>query len=90
MTSRPTPDSWPRFRRHMAWSLLTGLASAIVALWWIEQHGTALNLHLMVALGGGILLSVLLAGALMGLVFVSNRSGHDQQVHDQRDSEDWP
>ena len=89
MTSAAAPDAWPRFRRLMAWSFGIGVLSAIAALWWINDNGTELRLHLMLALGGGILLSVLLAGALMGLVFVSNRSGHDQDVHDQRDTDDW-
>jgi hypothetical protein len=77
--------TWQAFRRLMSWSFGLGLACAMGALWWIAANGTQLRLHLMLALGGGILLSVLLAGALMGLLFASNRSGHDQSVHDQRE-----
>lgn len=76
---------WRPFRHLMAWSMGLGLATAIGGLWWISANGTTLSIHLMLALGGGILLSVLLAGALMGLLFASNRSGHDQDVHDQRE-----
>jgi hypothetical protein len=35
---------------------------------------------LWLAVAGGVGGSVLLSGALMGLVFVSNRSGHDDSV----------
>jgi hypothetical protein len=35
---------------------------------------------MMLAMGGGIFLALLLGGALMGLVFVSARLGHDEEV----------
>ena len=50
------------------------------AAWYLHSQGVPFHLHLMITLGGGILLSVLLGGALMGLVFLSNRSGHDDSV----------
>ena len=34
----------------------------------------------MLAMGGGIFLALLLGGALMGLVFVSSRLGHDEEA----------
>jgi len=34
----------------------------------------------LIAMGGGIVLALLLAGTLMCLAFVSNRSGHDEAV----------
>jgi len=84
----PDFDAWQQFRKLIVWSFAFGVAAAVAALWWISANGTPLRLHLSVALGGGILLAVLLAGGLMGLVFVSNRSGHDQEVHDQREMDD--
>ncbi len=79
---QPLATSWARFRLLLAWSAGFGLAAAGGALWWIETAGTALRLHLMLALGGGIFLAVMLAGALMGLVFLSNRTGHDEEAGD--------
>ncbi|WP_274603654.1 hypothetical protein [Polymorphobacter multimanifer] len=42
----------------------------------------------MLALGGGIFLSLLLGGALMGLIFLSNRSGHDDETATGFDADD--
>ncbi|WP_439534577.1 hypothetical protein [Polymorphobacter sp.] len=76
-------DGWHRFRRLLAWSAGIGLAAGIGAILWLIANGTRMSLHLALALGGGIFLSLLLAGALMGLLFVSNRIGHDQEARDQ-------
>lgn len=62
------------------------LAIAVVAvagsLWLLHRQGTVLHLQFMIAMGLGIGVSLLLAGALMGLVFMSANSGHDDAVID--------
>ena len=42
-----------------------------------------ISLHGFIALGLGILGSLVVGGGLMSLVFFSNRSGHDQAVHEE-------
>lgn len=42
-----------------------------------------ISLHGFIALGLGILGSLVVGGGLMALVFFSNRSGHDQAVHEE-------
>ena len=71
---------WRRFRRLMA--LMLGLALlACAAAWAYLWHaGVGFHLHMVIAVAGAITLSLLLSGALMGLVFVSNSSGHDADV----------
>lgn len=64
----------------MAWSALAGAMAAVGAIAWVSSHGTDPSLHLMLAMGGGIFLALLLGGALMGLVFVSSRLGHDEEA----------
>ena len=73
-------DHWRRYRRLMA--LMLGLAIVAVAgaLTLLRHEGVVMHLHFVIAMGLGIGVSLLLAGALMGLVFVSASSGHDESV----------
>lgn len=88
MTDRPTAPNqqvrsgadWRRFWRLMALMTFFALSAMAVAGVYLYRQGVPFHLHFVIALGGGILLSVLLGGALMGLVFLSNRSGHDDTV----------
>lgn len=79
---RPPADHWRRFRRLMLLMTVVAFVTAGIAVWQMVQDGVPLRLHFMIAMGGGIVLALLLAGALMGLAFVSNRSGHDEAVSD--------
>jgi hypothetical protein len=64
-------------------AIMTGAAviTAGLAIWQMHADGVPFHLHFVIAMGGGIILALLLAGALMGLAFVSNRSGHDDSVN---------
>ena len=88
MEHRPAASAgqphWRRFRRLML--VMFGIAVAAVAgaLWTLHRQGVVMHLHFVIAMGLGITLSLLLAGALMGLVFLSANSGHDDAVIDPR------
>lgn len=73
---------WRRFRRLMAF--MAGVATLAVggSLWALQRDGVVLHLQFVIAMGLGITVSLLLAGALMGLVFLSANSGHDDAVID--------
>lgn len=73
-------DAWRQFRALLGWSALAGVLAAAAAILWIWSRGTTPGLHLMLAMGGGIFLALCLGGALMGLVFVSSRLGHDEEA----------
>jgi len=73
---------WRRFRRLMAFMLLIAALAVGSALWALHRDGVVMHLHFVIAMGLGITLSLLLAGALMGLVFLSANSGHDDAVID--------
>ena len=74
--------AWARYRRLLAWMALVALAAAMgadLALWlWLG----ALPLHMGIATFLGVFATVLLAAALMGLVFLSSGTGHDSEVQD--------
>jgi hypothetical protein len=53
-----------------------------VALWfaasaWVHFDGGAIPLYGYVAIGGGVVMSLLVGGGLMALVFYSSRHGYD-------------
>jgi hypothetical protein len=75
-------QAWARFRRFFkAWSLFT-LAVVLGAMGWMAASFGFESIHHTIAMGIGIGLTMELGGALMGLVFASNRSGHDEAVRD--------
>ena len=74
------PDHWRRYRRLMLVMVSVALLTVATAFAVLHYQGVPLRLHLVIALGLAITFSLLLAGALMGLVFVSARSGHDDGV----------
>jgi hypothetical protein len=76
----PAAANWAAFRRLMRWTLLATLVVTALGLWWLHASGAPARWELWLAAAGGIAGTMLLTGALMGLVFLSNRSGHDANV----------
>ena len=82
----PGPDPLPsprlsmlrRFRRIMTWMALLSVAVAAIAVLLVAAGDEGVHVHMMVATALGAGLTVLLAGALMSLVFLSSSSGHDE------------
>jgi len=94
MTSDPQPPedtaaAWAHFRRMMRW---TGeLALGMIAVVWVilfHEFGMV-SIHLYIASALGIGLMIMLLGALMNLVFLSHRTGHDDTIIDKFDDETW-
>jgi len=55
------------------------LAMAFGGYAWWRMAEVAISMHGLIALGLGIVLSLLLGAGLMALVFYSSRSGHDER-----------
>ena len=72
---------WQHFRRLMGWTALAAVFSIVAAIAALILGGAPIRLHMLIAAALGIGLSIMLAGALMGLVFVSARSGHDGDAY---------
>ena len=75
--------AWARYRRLMKGMALVSLLAVVGALGWLRfTMGDALTIHMMIATAAGVGLSVMLGAALMGLVFLSSGSGHDESIED--------
>ena len=85
----PQPDPRPsphlsvlrKFRRIMKWMALFSIVVAAIAVLLVVRGEEGVRVHMMIATALGAGLSVLLAGALMSLVFLSSSSGHDDQAN---------
>ena len=71
---------WLRFRRIMAWMALAALVSVLLALIYLKSFGDPVPLHMQIATILGVGFTVLVGTGLMGLVFLSSRSGHDEDA----------
>ncbi|MCJ8158345.1 hypothetical protein [Sphingomonas sp. LaA6.9] len=74
--------AWRRYRRLMGWMTLASLAAVGGALLFLRWSYGPLSIHMTIATALGVGLSVLLGTALMGLVFLSSGTGHDERIQD--------
>lgn len=72
--------AWRRFRRILGGMALLALACAVGALVVLYLWVGRMPVHMGVATFLGMFGTVMLGGALMGLVFLSSGSGHDDHV----------
>ena len=70
-----------RFRPIMKWMALFSITVAAIAVLLVSRGEKGLHIHMMIATALGAGLSVLLAGALMSLAFLSASSGHDDEAN---------
>ena len=79
--------AWARYRRLMRFMLMitVGVVGIAVALLYLREGVESVHFYIAVALGIG--LSMLLTSALMGLVFLSNGTGHDASIDDRIEDE---
>jgi hypothetical protein len=72
--------AWGRFVRMMKWMALAAVVAAALALLYLTAQGGPMPLSMVIATIAGVGLSVLLGTALMGLIFLSSASGHDDEA----------
>ena len=75
--------AWARYRRIMRFMLLLTVGIVAIAMALLLKFGDEeVSVHFYIAVALGIGFSMLLMGALMGLVFLSSGTGHDESVED--------
>lgn len=72
--------AWARFRRILWWVACAAALCSIAAIWGLSRWQGPLHWVTIAAAIGGVFGSVMMAGALMGLVFLSSGTGHDEEV----------
>ena len=73
-------EAWARYKHLMSWMATAAVVAVLLALIYLKSTGGPIPIHMMIATIAGVGLSVLLGTALMGLVYFSSHSGHDDQV----------
>lgn len=74
--------AWARYRRILGWMAAIAFvlaAGAVAILWWTLDEFT---IHVALATFAGVFFTILMAAALMGLIFLSSGTGHDEVVED--------
>ena len=90
----PLPDrereaaAWARYKQTMKWMGLAAVVTVLLALIWLKSFGEPVPVHMTIATILGVGLTVLVGSGLMGLVFLSSRSGADEEAGRPLDEED--
>ena len=79
--------AWARFRRLMRLMFTVTLAMVIGAMYLLYRSNGLVSLHFYIATALGIGFAMLLMSALMGLVFLSSGTGHDESIVDPLEDE---
>jgi len=73
---------WARFRRLMLWMFLITVVTVSGAIRMLYKQEGLVSIHFYIAVAIGMSFAMLLMAGLMGLVFLSNSSGHDDSIGD--------
>ncbi len=84
--------AWARYRRLLKWMAGSALVAVLLAFAYLHfsAGGENVSIHMYIATALGVFFSVMLGAVLMGLVFLSSGTGHDEAVEDQLDQEMGP
>jgi protein-S-isoprenylcysteine O-methyltransferase Ste14 len=84
---RTSAHAWSRYKRLMKWMGAFTLAVVVVTLGLFFWFGGDVPIHFFIATALGIGFMMMLTAALMGLVFLSSGTGHDESVSDLTDDQ---
>ncbi len=76
--------AWARYRRLMRFMLLITISVVLIAVALLYKTNGLVSVHFYIATALGIGFAMLLTSALMGLVFLSSGTGHDETVRDNQ------
>jgi len=80
--------AWARFRRLMKFMVAVTLTVVIAALVLLYKVNGFVSIHFYIATALGIGFAMLLMSVLMGLVFLSSGTGHDDAIIDPLEDKD--
>ena len=86
----PPRSARQRFVRIMRVAAAFSIVIAALAVTLVARGQSAVHIHMLIATALGIALTVLLGTALMTLIFLSNRGGHDAAVGSAPQERDEP
>ncbi|MGN6821005.1 MAG: hypothetical protein ACTHJR_20310 [Sphingomonas sp.] len=72
--------AWARYRRLLGWMALAAAIVVAIAIGLLEFWYGPLSWVAILAAVGGFGGTIMMAAALMGLVFMSSGTGHDEDV----------
>lgn len=72
--------AWARYKRTMKWMAVVAAVTALLSVIYLKSFGDPVPIHMVIATLAGVGLTVLVGTGLMGLVFLSNRAGHDDEA----------
>lgn len=89
--TRPSPlddpknaaHAWARYRRLMKWMFALTSTTVAISLAFLYWRNGLVSIHLYIATALGVTAAMMLMAALMGLVFLSSGTGHDEAVDDR-------
>mgnify|MGYP006179120711 CR=1 FL=1 len=85
---RNAAHAWARYRRLMRWMALFTFSIVALALFALSRQEGEVPIHFYIATALGIGAAMMLMAALMGLVFLSSGTGHDEAVSDAREEDE--
>lgn len=74
--------AWARFRRIIAWMAAATAVAVVLSLVWLSLQFGPLSWVTIIATAIGLSATIMLAAVLMGLIFLSSGTGHDEAVDD--------
>lgn len=76
--------AWDRYWRLMRWMAGGAFVAVIAAFAYLTFSDGAeyVSIHMYIATAAGVFFSVMLGAGLMGLVFLSSGTGHDEAIDD--------
>lgn len=80
--------AWARFRRLMRGAAVATLALAVVVMGIEYLWFGRVSIHIYIGTALGIILIVPITAALMGLMFLSSGTGHDQAIANPFEDDD--
>lgn len=80
--------AWARYRQIMKMLLAITMVTVLIAVGLLYAYNGMISVHFYIAVALGISFTMLLGGGLMGLVFLSNGTGHDDSVDNRLPSRD--